>query len=149
MAADIDACHCGLAQPQAGPSTALRGDQRAGKLRKVRIVTHDQHRLLSGVFCQHRLKISEFAAGLQAGISRDLLFETDLRSHQRSGLQGAIQRAGNDRVESYAHCGQVVADQKALLLAFLVQAALAVEQRVMPASAGTCMTEDIKDHKKI
>ncbi len=88
------------------------------------------------------------ASGERAGGDVDFCVVAGLVADQRRGLQRAFERAGNDAVELHIQRAEKAADEEGLLLAFLIEGALDVNQGIGTARAGAGVAEDVKVHNR-
>jgi hypothetical protein len=107
---------------------AVAGDQTAEELKKVGVVADGQHAFAVGVFSQQRLEIVIACVGPEGGADLDFGVVAELGAHELRGLQGALQRAGDDDIHLHLEGAEDARHQHALFLAFFDEAALGVEK---------------------
>jgi hypothetical protein len=91
-------------------------------------------------------KAAKVGVGGQRRADFDFAVVAELGADKLRGLQGALERAGDDDVHLHLEGAQHARHQHALLLAFLDQAALGVESGVLAEQSGIGVAHEVEDH---
>src|SRR5205807_10182448 len=129
--------------------TSGLADDGAEELAEVGIVPYDHSRFLLGALLEQAAEVGEGRFGTQGSFDLQLAFVPHLVSDQRSGLSGALERAGNNDVHLRINGGQSAADIAALLNAFLIEGAFLVLLRIYEVFAGARVTQKINNHEEL
>ena len=125
----IDAGDGALAHADGG--AAVAGDQAAEELEQVGVVADHQHAFAVGsTLTSMLLEVLEVGGRTERGAHFDLGLVAELRADKLRGLQGALERAGDDHIDLHFEGAEDARHQHALLLAFLDKGALGVESGV-------------------
>ena len=127
-----------------GPAVA--GDEAPETLEKAGIVPDTENALAIGILGQKLLEIR--VTSIQSEGRTDFNFGVvpQLRAHELGGLQGALQRAGDDHVNRRFEGAQYARHQHALLFALLDEASLAVKDGIFANGSGIRMAHEIENH---
>ena len=140
----VDAGDCPLAKARVHP--AGRGEQGSKEGGESGIVPDDENVL---VFIQTADKVEEFlhgGFGSEGFGDFDFAVVAGFGADQRGGLEGALEGAGDDAVELDIQGVEEAADEKALLLSFLIEGPLDIYNGVGAACSRAGMTKNIEIH---
>lgn len=145
------AVHAGdgaLAEANQGPcGTACgcitRPYERAEKDGQVGVVSDDEDVVVVRKAGDELVKGRDVGVGVQGFGDEDFGVIAGLSADERSGLKGALERAGDDEVKLDVESVKVAADKNALLLTLPVERAFDVNEGIRAARAGTGMAKDV------
>ncbi len=103
----------------------------------VGVVADHQDIFVAAALVQQALKLAEVCSWLERLCVENLGLIAHLRPDKLSGLQAALQGAGDDQVEADAEIAQDLSELEAVAFAFLVQGTLDVQLGIRAAGTGT------------
>ena len=106
----------------------------------------DEDVFVLGALAQQALELGERGGGGERVGDEDLGLVAGLGADELRGLQAAFEGAGDDEVEAELHRVEDLREVQAVVLAFLVERALEVEQRIDAAGSGAGVAEDEEIH---
>ena len=107
----------------------------------------EQQVLVFGALAQQLLELGKGGVGRERCGGEDGRFVAHLGADEGSGLQAALERAGDNEIEGDLHRVEHMRKLEALCLAVLVERTLAVEDGIGAADAGAGVAQDVKIHK--
>ena len=134
MAVDIDPGNRALAKPDVGAPVARH--QPAQELKDVGIVAHHQHAFPVGILGQQTLESRVVGSRCKCVADLNLRLIPKFRPHELSRLEGAFQGAGDDHVNLRSQSAQHACHEHALVLAFLHQGPLGIQQGIFAEKTG-------------
>jgi hypothetical protein len=133
---------------EANPGLGAGGgyEERTEEGGEVRVVADNEEILAFGVFAKESLKVFEGGFGGERGGVQDLGFVASLGADERCGLEAALEGAGDDQIELDVQRIQHVSELEAVLLAFFIERAFEVEQRIGAWLAGAGVAKNVQIH---
>ena len=144
MAVHVDAGYRALAHADGG--AAVAGDHAAKELEKHGVVTDGENALAVGIFREHMQEAGVIGVGGERGADLNFSLVAHLGSHKLRGLQGALERAGDDDVQLHVERAEQPRHQHALVLSLFDEGPLGVEERVSAGNSGIGVTHEVEDH---
>jgi len=140
----VDAGDCAFAEARA--DAARRREERSEEDGEVGIVADDKDVVVAGEAADEILKLLHGGVGSEGFRDFDFAFVTGFGADERSGLQGALERARYDAVKLDIEGVEEAADEEALLLAFFIEGALDIDEGVRAPCARAGMAKNIEIH---
>ncbi len=141
----IDARDRALAHAHAG--AAVAGDEPAEELEQVGIVADHQHAVAIGVLFKQLLEVLKVGGRIERGAHFDLGLVAELGADKLRGLQGALERAGDDHIDLDVEGAEGAGHQHALLLAFFDKGALGIQGGIFAPDARVSVAHEIENHR--
>ena len=131
---------------ETGADAAGGRQERSEEDGEIRVVADDQDVFVLVETADEVVKLLHGGFRRESFRDLDFAFVAGFGADQRGGLQGALERAGDDAVELNIESAEKAADEEALLLAFLIEGAFDVDGGVGAASARAGMTKNVEIH---
>jgi hypothetical protein len=109
-------------------------------------VADDKEILAFGVLAKESLKVFEGGIGGERCGVQNLGFVAGLGADERGGLKAALEGAGDDQIELDVQRVQHVSELEAVLLAFFIERAFEVEERIGAGLTGAGVAKDVQIH---
>jgi hypothetical protein len=109
-------------------------------------MANDKEILAVGALAEELLEVFESSFGRERGGVQNLGFVAGLGADERSGLEAALERAGDDEIELDVQCIQHVSELETVLFALFVEGAFLVEKGISTTKSGAGVAEDENIH---
>ena len=152
---DVDAGDGSFAEPDTGfvgragdaeAGSAADSEERAKKDGKIGVVPNDQDVVIAVETADHLVEGGDAGVGAECFRDEDSGVIAGFGADERSGLERALERAGDDEIKLYIQGIEVAADEQTLLLALLVEWAPDVNEGICAARSGAGVAKDVEIH---
>jgi hypothetical protein len=109
-------------------------------------VADEEEILALGALAEELLEVFEGCLGGEGGGVQDLGFVASLGADERGGLKATLEGAWDDEVELDVERVEYMSELEAVLLAFFIEGAFGVEERIAARLAGAGMAKNIQIH---
>ena len=147
MVVEVNAGDGALAHTDGG--AAVAGDEAAEKLKEDGVVADGQHAFAAGVLDEHVLKGFEGRVGGEGGADLNFAVVAELGADELRGLQGALERAGDDDVDLDFEGAQHAGHEHALVFSLFDEASLGVEGGIPTEESGIGVAHEVEDHSEL
>ena len=106
----------------------------------------DEDTLIGRAFFEQAPELDDVGGGCEGVAVEDFCLVAGFGGDELSGLQAALERAGDDEVELQVHGLEEVGELQGVALAVFVERALEVQEGVHAAGSGAGMTKDVEVH---
>jgi hypothetical protein len=128
--------------------SAVAGDETAEELEEIGIVADDKHVLTVGVCSKEVLEVGVCGTEIESRTDLDLAFIPKFIADELGGLQGALQRAGNDDIRLDLEGAQHTSHDHALFFAFRDKPPFGVELDALAGNTSIGMTHEVEVHNR-
>jgi len=145
VAIHIHAGDCAFAHADGG--SAVAGDHAAEKLKHVGVVADYEDAFAVRVFGEHLLEVGVVGAEVECRADFDFGFVAKLRADKLGGLEGALERAGDDDVDLHLERREKPRHEHALLFSLFDEGSFAIKDVIFASQACIGVPHQVKVHR--